>query len=847
MSLDLSPNAIRAKARSLAASVAIIGFIVLLLTLFPKGVHAGVPYSESELRAVETSDEAKIHSLRNEEINQLRVALGMRIGVNRRADLYFRLAELYLEAYRAEFLLEGRSHEKRLASSAPDKFIDRTNSKPYLAKGIKACLEILSFRIPFDKLDQVYYFLGFYYGEMENRPESARYFRQLVDRYPNSVFSGPAAKELGEYWLSKSDFRQALHYFQLALRKSPKESSPPILHKLAWCYYRTRQYEQSIATMKEAVTACGQFGDRFLPLKDECLRDMAVIMTERGQVEEVIRYFQEQSSDKKFLPQVLEKLGKQYERNVELPKAIVVYETLLRTHPDSDEAARVWLKLVELEVKQGRHSSAIHRIQSFTPSGGDEAQAALQNVRVLVRKTATDHHQAYRKKHLRPDLEIAESYYSLFLNHFLKKDDPHHEIPEITMYLAEVKRDLGKSSEEATLYKQVVESKDKRFAKEAGLLWTASLVEALKKAPPNKGPNGGLSDDPSEMEKQFVVASEQLQESMGDTNDSRDSALRVAQVLAGYKNSRPDALKRIRAIIQKWPNSRQALVAAQLLIQLHMENKTAESQTLNDVLKEIRDNQELMAADRSMNHGKLQTVMEEHDEKVKVGTISKFEHEKDYIAAAKGYVDFASTTKDRTLAEKAYSNAVASYLKADDMSDEVLPLVEVWTRRFPRSEKAVEPLRVIATHALIHGKYTVSAHIFERLGTEFREPDSLETSARLYEGAGNFEKAQQEWVDFLERVQDSCPSAGEWPSLSGRSQENAHLDREASHSYRYCAAGPPVFQAECNSRLADLYLRTRIWPRPNRCIRRLPIRQENTEEPALPMQARRPLQTRRDV
>src|SRR5688500_6020975 len=78
------------------------------------------PYSRHEIKEVETSEEANIRDLREQEIRQLRIALGRRLPPNRKADLYFRLAEIYLEAYRSEFLLEGRVHEKRLEKNISD-------------------------------------------------------------------------------------------------------------------------------------------------------------------------------------------------------------------------------------------------------------------------------------------------------------------------------------------------------------------------------------------------------------------------------------------------------------------------------------------------------------------------------------------------------------------------------------------------------------------------------------------------------------------------------------------------------------------------------------------------------
>ena len=94
----------------------IIAWSAVLLTLAaasPLSAYAKGAYSEQELQSLEKPDETQIRQLRDQEVNQLRIALGRRSPSNRRADLYLRLAEIYLESYRAEFLLEGRVHERR--------------------------------------------------------------------------------------------------------------------------------------------------------------------------------------------------------------------------------------------------------------------------------------------------------------------------------------------------------------------------------------------------------------------------------------------------------------------------------------------------------------------------------------------------------------------------------------------------------------------------------------------------------------------------------------------------------------------------------------------------------------
>ena len=121
--------------------------------------------------------------------------------------------------------------------------------------------------------------------------------------------------------------------------------------------------------MKKAIDAQPRSsGEKFVSLREEALRDMAIFMTETGRVDEAIQYFQATVGDKEFYPKVIERLAKQYERNVEPAKAALVYESLMKARsgqpgPSGDEETfRVLVKLVDLDLRRERFRGALVRI-----------------------------------------------------------------------------------------------------------------------------------------------------------------------------------------------------------------------------------------------------------------------------------------------------------------------------------------------------------------------------------------------------------------------------------------------------------------------------------------------------
>ncbi len=785
----------------------ILSSVVLWGVLWIPSTRAVAAYSDSELLALQSPEETKIADLRNQELTQLRIVLGRRLPTNRRADLYLRVAELYLESYRAAFLLEGRVHEKRLQQGVSDPLINRAHSKPYLFKGIDACEEILRFKIQFQHMDRVYYFLGFHYGELERTKESVHYFELLTQNYPESPFVVEAYRALGEAAFNANLFKKAQSYYEMAAKKGGElgDQYPRVLHKLAWTYYKTRRFDHAVATMKEAVTRASEGGEKFVNLREEALRDMAIFMTEAGKVDEALVYFDKVAGEKDFYPKILEKLAKQYERNVEPIKAVQVYEALVRISRDEEGRFRFLVKLVDLDLRRGRYAEVVQRLKNakLLTRGDAETETAAQNLRAMVRRAATEQHEAFRKTGNRASLQVADDFYSAYILFFLAKEDPRKETPEIQMYLADVKRELGKSKEASELYRKVIDSGDKRYTKEAAVLKISALSEALKKAA-QTAPKIPMATEPSVLEREFVEAGDELADTLGDLPEGRETALRSAQILAGYKGTQKDAVKRIRKLIERYPRSQQGLTAARLWIQLYADRiaslspaeieKSDAASDLKEIMKDIRGNAELLAADKEMGEGKLKTLLLEQDTRFKVGMIAIHERDKDYGSAAKDYEAFATETTKTDLAEKAYSSAVSAYLTAGDAVS-VMRVAGQWLKRFPSSKQASNSLRGAATSFLIQGFFDESAFLFGKLGRTQDDPDALETSARIHEGSGNLKAAQEDWRDFLMRYKKS---SHHWAIalLLARSQGN----------YIYCQGGPPEYAAECGARRADLYL-----------------------------------------
>lgn len=805
----------------------IAAFILGLALTMASPLARAEPYPGTEMASVRTPDENKIRELRNQELAEIKKALGRRLPTNRKADLYVRLAETYLEAYRAEFLNEGKVHETRLAAGTTDKFIDRTNSKPLLRMGIRACEEVLRLGIKHPKLDQIYYFLGVYYDELEEEKNSVKWFQALTQKFPDSPYVGEAYRAVAESAYMRADYRQSLKYYELALPRYQGSALPRLLQKKAWSHYRLKQYDKAVTTMKQAISE-GAKDEKFLNLRDESLRDMAVFMTESGRVDDALAYFKQVGSGKDFYAKTLERLGAQYERNAETAKAVQVYESLLKTNPNDTAAFRVRVKLVELDLRRSQYAVALKRIQGVEiPKSADDDDTALaaKNLRVLVRKTAIDAHEDYRKTQNKGSLAVAENFYTVYLNQFLSKGDEKKEIPEIQMYLAEVKRDQGKFQDAALLYKQVIRSKDERYAKQAAAFWMTSLGETIAKTKKEANPEESAAN-----EKDFIEASDYVADNFGTKTEGLQARLNVIIAIAGNPKRFDEAEGRIQKLVELAPESQQALTAARLRAQMYSDRLpkkveeirgSPQAEAFMRVSTEIRKNPGLVLADQKLQKGSLAAFLDQEEQRIKIGVIAGQEKSKDFISAAKGYEDFAVKEPKRELSEKAFESAVRNDLASQDY-DSAIRVISKWVAKYKDSKRAIDSLRDVATNAIIMGQFEKAGALFRILGRR-GDPDSLEIAGRLYEGSGNLTEASVDFKYYLENFRNAA-NRGQIALSLAEWYEYSKSDPLAVKYLKLCFDENNGASSECGARLADLYTRLETLPQADRAYRAVAAR-----------------------
>jgi len=717
----------------------------------PQAEAAVGSYSDKEIAKVESPQEKQIRVTREAELQELKKLLALRLPSQRRADLYLRQAELYFEAYRQEFILEGRVNEQKVARGTGARLLTG-RSRGYLNRGIQAAEQILKLGIPTSNQDRLYFMLGYHLEEVGKRKESQRYYQRLVQEFPKSSFSGEAFRELGETAFEARDFSTAQQYFEKALPvlRSKAAQDPQaglavarVLHKLGWTQYRKKRTDQAIQNLQQSVTQAMTLGEGASGVKEEVLRDLALFMTEAGRVDDALVYFQKAAGGERAYPRLLEKLAKQYERQVEPIQAIRVYEAIIQASPQSEESIRARARLAELDLKQGDFHTAIAHVDPIRVppellSGEVESETSIaaRNLKALIRKTATEQHQNARKMEEkqgegkgREAFNRAERFYQLYLDRFLVSARSAKESQEIRMYLAEVKREQGKAREASELYEKMIRAGDSQLSREASTLWLRALAEGLKaeqkRSESNIKSTALKEGRPTAAEEEFISASEKVLKLLPESREAREGLLQKVQILADYRQTQDQALAGINDLLKRYPSSVEAHRAARLWIQI-LEDRlpstaselevSEEGEDLMEVMNRLRKIPELWSTDVAQK-GVLKAKFGLLDEKFQLGRVARSEKESDFRAAAEGYERFARNQKvGSDEAAQAFSSAVASYLKAGDLSHAVAAY-RFWhsseeTRKSKLSrELLIQHVEGLSLHAMVQGDASLASEL----------------------------------------------------------------------------------------------------------------------------------------
>src|SRR5205085_214472 len=176
----------------------------------------------------------------DELIEDLKVIIPRMPEGDRRADLYFQLAELWWEKARYAGLQEVRDHDDAVAKWADKREgeepkLDTSRSDGYRREAIGLYQEVLDRYPAYERRDEVLFVAGHNLYESGNRDRGIAYYSALIAQYPKSRFVPDAWVQTGEHFFATNDLPRAREAFEKAASFHLPKLYAFALYKLAWC------------------------------------------------------------------------------------------------------------------------------------------------------------------------------------------------------------------------------------------------------------------------------------------------------------------------------------------------------------------------------------------------------------------------------------------------------------------------------------------------------------------------------------------------------------------------------------------------------------------------------------
>jgi tetratricopeptide (TPR) repeat protein len=306
----------------------------------------------------------------NDELVEIK-RLNNQVGA-KNPSLLIRLAELYLE--KARLIKEDEnekylslSPEKRLRSKKENYF---KGSRSYFEQAQKTCLFTLKRFNNFEGKGAVYYILAYNAKEFRDLSGAKKYFVQAVKfTKPGTEVHNKSKLALAELYFNDKEAEKAVPLYEQALLSGEKNKWwTKDAYNLAWSYYRTKNYDKAIETLKDVEELSAD--EKYIDMRKYIEKDMALFLVKGGQTEEAVDYYKGKEGGE--IVANLIQVGENLINKGEFTTAEEVLNKALTLERKTNEDIAIRLALLNLYDRFGRvnkHLESAQKLNEYHKSG----------------------------------------------------------------------------------------------------------------------------------------------------------------------------------------------------------------------------------------------------------------------------------------------------------------------------------------------------------------------------------------------------------------------------------------------------------------------------------------------
>lgn len=693
------------------------------------------------------------------------------------AEALFKLAELYWEDSKAQYLVKMGDYQRAVAACRQDHDacpnVPRHPPRVDLSTAQSVYDRLIREYPRFRKIDTVIYLYAFSLRDQGKISASVKYFQILLERYPRSRYLADAYMAIAEYrFYEKSDYKGALESYERVLSYPKSQLYDLALFKTAWCLWKMGDTNRSALRFKEVLdlgkVKTGKSEKelkRAAELQDQALEYLVELFTEDdSKTAQDAFEFLAQIGGKEYSRKVLLRLADTVFDQTRYERAAEAYKLLITLEPNGADAPDYQKRVVESSQLLGDTKGAIVEMKKLATDYGPQSawakanadrpravaharQLAEEQIRTLAK---TLHAEAQRNEKLSKVVDKdkyarAADAYAFYLQNFPDAGDA----TELRYLRADILYfKLARLEEAGNEYLLVGKTKPVgKFHKDALLQAMTSFEKLRKPIPSGPGSAKDAKREITESDRKFAEAADLYATLFPNDKEIITVIYKNGQFFFDYGDF-DEAVKRFGLIIERYPDDPNAGAAGDKLL---------------DALNRAKDYENIESWARRLKKAKAFAAKDEQErlDKLIVGSMMKAAEKANadgqFEKAAAAYQRIPKEFPQNALAPKALANAGAVFERAKRPEN----AVEVYRELADKYPQAPESPEALFTAARLEetGAYDDrAALLYEQFVAKFpnhkRAPEALRNAGILRQALGEHEKASRHYAEYAKKYKD---------------------------------------------------------------------------------------------
>ena len=536
------------------------------------------------------TDEAELERVLNEEINQLFRLLKK----SRTADLILRLGGLYVEKARLiSFKLET-DHERKTAAFLAGKgkkppALNLRAAQVYNEKSLKLFENFRQNYPRHKRMDEVLFFLGFNFYQLDREDDGIRYFSELESRFPQSPYIYESRFQLGEHYFRLGQWQNSYKYYKKIATNKRGKFYFFALYKMAWSAYKMGKASQGLKILAGIIREGRKFTvvsdtNQVFTFTTEAIEDLVLFYTYSLKTPAQAKSFFLSLLDEKNAWRSLKRLAYVY-RDAGRPKGVLtVFKDLIRKNPRAEEAFEYKYQMVETLYEQGRPSEIVKGFEEWVSNYGPKsawAGANKGNVSLMekssklqeltIRNYGLKNHETFIRTKNKRAKALALAFYKMYFGYFAES----RFADQMHFFYGELLFDSGKFVSAGKIYENVISLFPKsKFTKPAFVNQILALEKALPRNAEIRRLVGKKESpvDPPKSIKAFMSAAERYTVRFPSEKNIPSIIYRMA-VLYYQFNQFSLSAKYFEKLSDKYPRSENARHVGGILLDIYSKAK----------------------------------------------------------------------------------------------------------------------------------------------------------------------------------------------------------------------------------------------------------------------------------